>query len=217
MTKAVPRRTIAGMNRLTNRIAPICLVSGSVVLAASLALKPVHSAGAKEQLDQVAAHPGAFEASTLLQILAAVLLIPGLITLARNVSGKLGAAAIGLLYLNTLGNVGDAGHGATLLAAAKNGVSGADVALAKSIDAGSIASTIELMVLFGLLGFPVLAVALYKNRVARWIPAVIGIAFVSFFAPVNEGVGAALLAIALSALAFPARLGATAVPSSAAA
>ena len=204
------------MNRLNTRIAPICLVSGSVVLAASLALKPVHSAGAKEQLDQVAAHPGAFEASTLLQILAAVLLVPGLITLARTAAGKLGGVAIGLLYLNTLGNVGDAGHGATLLAAAKDGVSSADVTLAKAIDAGSIASVVELMVLIGLLGFPLLAVAFYRSGVAKWIPAVLGAAFLSFFAPINEGFGAALMAIAFTAVALPRRTGApAAVPSSA--
>jgi hypothetical protein len=205
------------MNRLTNRIAPICLVAGMVLLAASLALKPIHSAGARQQLDQVAAHTGAFEASTLLQIVAATLLVPGLITLARTAAGKLGGVAVGLLYVNTLGDVGDAGHSATLLAAAKNGVSSADVELVKSIDTTSIASLVELMVLVGLLGFPLLAVALYKSRVARWIPIAIGVAFVSFFAPISEGFGAAVLAIALSAVAFPGRFRAQPVPSSAAA
>jgi hypothetical protein len=71
------------------------------------------------------------------------------------------------------------------------------------------------MVLIGRFGFPLLAAALYRSAVARWIPVAIGVAFVSFFAPINEGFGASLLAIALAGVAYGGRERMTVVPSSA--
>jgi hypothetical protein len=58
------------------------------------------------------------------------------------------------------------------------------------------------MVLIGLLGFPLLAVALYGARtVPVAVPALIGVAFVSFFLPISEGIGGGLLAIAFAVAA----------------
>ncbi len=150
-------------------------------------------------LETVAAHPGRFEASTVAQLLGAALLVPASIGFLRLVPGRLGFAAIVLLVLNALGNVGDAGASAYVLELAGHGVTGADVGVVSAVQDGAIGSAIELMVLPGTLGFPLLAVALWRARtVPVAAPILIGAAFVAFFVPgAGEAVGGALMFAAL--------------------
>ena len=63
---------------------------------------------------------------------------------------------------------------------------------------GGVASVAELLVLFGLLGFPLLAGALWRAGVHRAVPALIAVSFVSFFFPIPEAVGGVLMVVALA-------------------
>jgi len=84
------------------------------------------------------------------------------------------------------------------------GVPVADVTTLERIDATGTAGVIELLVLFGLLGFPLLAGALRRSRsVPRWIPVVLLAGVVSFFFPVSEGIGATLMWVAFVDPAVP--------------
>jgi hypothetical protein len=184
------------------------LVAGGLAIAVSTLLKDVSSAGARELLDTVAAHPGRFEASTIAQLIGAMLLIPGSLGILRLLpagarGAKLGFAAIVLLVINGFGNIGDAGMSAYVLEAARNGVTASDVALVDAVQKGAIGSLIELAVLVGTLGFPLLAVALWRARtVPIAAPVLIGAGFVAFFVPgAGEAVGGALLFAALAVCA----------------
>ena len=178
------------------------MAAGGLLLAASMALKTVNTEDARAMLESVAAAPGRFEASTLLQLAAAVLLLPALLGFAgllRGHGGRPAAVALGLMFVNTAGNIGDAGMGAYVSSAASDGVSAADVSVIDHAQSGAIYSLISIMVLLGLLGFPLLAWSLYRARtVPVAVPALIAVAFVSFFLPISEGVGGGLLAIAFA-------------------
>jgi hypothetical protein len=171
------------------------LLAGGAAIAVSTVLKDVSSADPREMLETVAAHPGRFEASTIAQLIGAALLVPASIGFLRLVPGRLGLAAVVLLVLSALGNVGDAGTSAFVLELARNGVTGTEVGVVSAVQNGAIGSAIELMVLLGLLGFPLLAVALWRARtVPVAAPILIGAAFVAFFVPgAGEAVGGALL------------------------
>jgi hypothetical protein len=177
------------------------LVAGALAMAVSALLKDVSSADPREMLDTVAAHPGRFEASTLAQLVGALLLVPASIGVLRLVGGaRLGFAAVVLLVLNGLGNIGDVGMSAYVLEFARDGVTGSDVSLVNAVQDGAIGSAIELLVLIGTLGFPLLAVALWRARsVPVAAPALLGAAFVAFFLPgAGEAVGGVLMFASLA-------------------
>jgi hypothetical protein len=194
-TPSNPGSTVAVPDRTRRRLIAGSLVAGGAAIAVSTLLKDVNSADAREVLDTVAAHPGRFEASTLAQLLGAALLVPASIGFLRLVPGRLGFAAVVLLVLDALGNVGDAGMSAYVLALAGHGVTGAEVSVVSAVQDGAIGSAIELMVLLGTLGFPLMAVALWRARtVPVAAPILIGAGFVAFFVPgAGEAVGGALL------------------------
>jgi hypothetical protein len=145
------------------------------------------------------------EAGTLLQLAAAACLLaalPVFLWLLRGRGGRLGAAAIGLLYASTLGNVGDAGASAYQWAAATDGVSAADVAIVERAQESAAGVAVSLLVLVGLLGFPLLAAALYRARTTPpAVPALIAAAFVSFFFPIPKLVGGLLVVAAFGLVA----------------
>jgi hypothetical protein len=181
------------------------LLAGGLAIAISTLLKDVSSAGAREMLDTVAAHPARFESSTIAQLIGAMLLIPGSLGVLRLLpagahGARIGFAAIVLLVVNGFGNIGDAGMSAYVLEAARSGVTAGDVALVDGVQNGAIGSLIELLVLVGTLGFPLLAVALWRARtVPVAAPVLIGAGFVAFFLPgAGEAVGGALLFAALA-------------------
>jgi hypothetical protein len=194
-TQQSDARGAATQDRTRRRLIAGSLVAGGAAIAVSTLLKDVNSADAREMLDTVAAHPGRFEASTIAQLIGAVLLVPASVGFLRLVPGRLGFAAVALLVLSALGNVGDAGTSAFVLELARNGVTGTEVGIVAAVQDGAIGSAIELMVLLGLLGFPVLAVALWRARtVPVAAPILIGAAFVAFFVPgAGEAVGGALM------------------------
>jgi hypothetical protein len=188
-----PRAPTQDRNR--RRLIAGSLIAGTAAIAVSTLLKDVSSADAREVLDTVAAHPGRFEASTIAQLIGAVLLVPAGVGFLRLVPGRLGFAAVALLVVNALGNVGDAGMSAYVLELAGHGVTSTEVGIVSAVQDGAIGSAIELMVLLGTLGFPLLAVALWRARtVPVAAPILIGAAFVAFFVPgAGEAVGGALL------------------------
>jgi hypothetical protein len=188
-------RSIEGGDRTRRRLIAGSLIAGGAAIAVSTLLKDVNSADAREVLDTVAAHPGRFEASTIAQLIGAVLLVPAGVGFLRLVPSRLGFAAVALLVLSALGNMGDAGTSAYILELAGNGVTGTEVGVVAAVQDGAIGSAIELMVLVGLLGFPLLAIALWRARtVPVAAPILIGAAFVAFFVPgAGEAVGGALL------------------------
>ena len=190
---------------LRRRLGAAALVAAGVLVAASLALKVVDTEEPRALLEAIAAAPDRFAAGTLLQLAAAACLLaalPVFLWLLRGRGGRLGAAAIGLLYASTLGNVGDAGASAYQWAAATDGVSAADVALVERAQESAAGVAVSLLVLVGLLGFPLLAAALYRARTTPpAVPALIAAAFVSFFFPIPELVGGLLLVAAFGLVA----------------
>ncbi|MBX6387180.1 MAG: hypothetical protein IRZ07_30085, partial [Microbispora sp.] len=130
----------------------------------------------------------------------ALLLVPGLAGLTRLFPGRgavLGHLGIGLLALNALGNLGDAAGGSALSALASGGVTGQDVAVADAVATEPVFAVVQLMVLVGLLGFPLLAIALLRARTVHWaVPVLLLACLVSFFVPVTEAVGGVLLVLA---------------------
>jgi hypothetical protein len=198
-----PARRAGAGDRTRRRLIACSLVAGGAAIAVSTLLKDVNSADAREVLDAVAAHPGRFEASTIAQLIGAALLVPASVGFLRLVPGRLGFAAIALLVLNALGNVGDAGMSAYILELAGHGVTGSEVGIVSAVQDGAIGSAIELMVLLGTLGFPLVAVALWRARtVPVAAPILIGAGFVAFFLPgAGEAVGGALLLGALAVCA----------------
>jgi len=190
---------------LRRRLGAAALVAAGVLVAASLALKVVDTEDPRALLEAIAAAPDRFAAGTLLQLAAAACLLaalPVFLWLLRGRGGRLGAAAIGLLYASTLGNAGDAGASAYQWAAATDGVSAADVAIVERAQESAAGVAVSLLVLVGLLGFPLLAAALYRARTTPpAVPALIAAAFVSFFFPIPELVGGLLLVAAFGLVA----------------
>jgi hypothetical protein len=101
------------------RTAAACLVGAPVLLLASHLLQPAHGAETRTEVAAQASHPGAFQASTAVGLLAMLLLVPALVALGGLLgdrwSGRVGgpmavAGAIGLCFL--LGT----GVGATAIA-----------------------------------------------------------------------------------------------------
>jgi hypothetical protein len=209
--------SITDPNRFRRSATAAALVVGPAALAVSSAVKVVSSSDAREMLIAVAAHPGRETASDAAQLAAVLLLVPATIGLVRFFGGRgstLGHLAIGLVVLNGIGNAADVVHGALLSTLARDGVSATDVALVTRLDDSGLGSVVQLLTLVGLLGFPLLAAALWRSRTApRWVPVVLVAGVVSFFFPINEGVGATLMWVAFGALglqlARPGRRGAT--------
>jgi hypothetical protein len=206
-------------DRNRRRLIAGALLAGAAAIGVSTVLKDVSSADARDVLETVAAHPGRFEASTLAQLIGAALLVPASIGFLRLLGtgrgARLGFAAIVLLVVKALGNIGDAGASAYVLEAARDGVTGSDVSLVAAVQDGAIGSAIELMVLIGTLGFPLLAVALWRSRaVPVAAPALIGAAFVAFFVPgPGEAAGGMLLFAAMAVCAATLAGGLRGVPS----
>ena len=141
---------------LRRRLGAAALGAAGVLVAASLALKVVDTEDPRALLEAIAAAPDRFAAGTLLQLAAAACLLaalPVFLWLLRGRGGRLGAAAIGLLYASTLGNVGDAGASAYRWAAATDGVSAADVAIVERAQESAAGVAVSLLVVVGLLGF----------------------------------------------------------------
>ena len=99
--------------------------------------------------------------------------------------------------MNLIGNAGDVIIGRLLASLSADGVSARDVTLLASVKDGGVGGVVELLVLFGLLGFPLLAGALWRAGGHRAVPAAIALSFVSFFVPIPEAVGGVLMAVAL--------------------
>lgn len=190
------------IDRFRRRVAGIALILGPAALAVSLATKTVGSDDERAMLDAVAAAPTRSEVSSVAQLVAVILLIPAtvaIVHLLRGRGSRLGHVAGALLVLNLVGNAADVVHSAVLGGLADDGVSAADVSLLTTIHADAGYGIAELCVLFGLLGFPVLAAALWRSgAVPRPIPAVLLVSVISFFFPISEGIGGVLMAVAFA-------------------
>ncbi|MGR6320695.1 hypothetical protein Q2K19_22325 [Micromonospora soli] len=182
------------------RFTGICLIAGPIVMTAAMALKTVSSQDSRTILTEVAADPSRFRLSILLQLVAVLLLVPGLAGLPRLFPGRgavLGHLGIGLLTLNMLANLGDAASGSALSAIAPGGVTDQNVAILDAVAREPVFIIIQLMVLIGLLGFVLLAVALFRARTVHWaIPTLLLATLVSFFVPITEALGGVLLVLA---------------------
>lgn len=182
------------------RFAGICLIAGPIVMATAMALKTVSDQDSRVLLTEVAADPSRFRLSILLQLVAVLLLVPGLAALPRLFPGRgavLGHLGIGLLTLNMFGNLGDAASGSTLSAIASGGVTDQKVAILDGVAREPVFTVIQLMVLIGLLGFVLLAVGLFRARTVHWaVPTLLLATLVSFFVPITEAVGGILLVLA---------------------
>lgn len=190
------------VDRFRRRLCGVCLIAGPVALAISLATKTVSQADERAMLDSVAAHGTRNDISSIAQLIAVILLIPGtvaIVHLLRDRGSRLGHVAGALLLLNLVGNAADVAHSATLAGLAQDGVTNGDVTILTTIHNNAAYSLAELCVLFGLLGFPVLAAALWRcGGIPRAIPVVLIISVVSFFFPISEGIGGALIAVAFA-------------------
>ncbi|GGO03050.1 MULTISPECIES: hypothetical protein [Microbispora] len=182
------------------RFAGVCLIAGPVAMAAAMALKTVSGGDSSAILTEVAADPSRFRLSILLQLVAALLMVAGLAGLPRLFPGRgavLGHLGIALLWLNMLGNLGDAASGSVLSAMAAGGVTDQKVAIADAVAGEPVFMVIQFMVLIGLLGFVLLAVALFRARTVPWaVPALLLATLVSFLVPITEAVGGVLLVLA---------------------
>ncbi|ETK34112.1 hypothetical protein [Microbispora sp. ATCC PTA-5024] len=185
---------------LRRRFAGACLIAGPAAMAAAMALK-TPGGDARALLAEVAADPGRFRLAVLLQLVASVVMLPGLAGLPRLFPGRgavLGHLGLGLLGLNILGNLGDAASGPALAALAAGGVTDQDVTAANGVAAEPAFAVVQIMVLAGMLGFVLLPAALLRSRTVHWaVPALILATLVSFFLPVTEGLGGVLLTSAL--------------------
>ncbi|WP_248962921.1 hypothetical protein [Sphaerisporangium perillae] len=186
------------------RFSGACLIAGPLAMAVAMALKTISGGDSRTILNEVAADPGRFQLSTLLQFAAAVLMLPGLAGLLRLLSGRgavLGHLGVGLFALNLFGNLGDAANSSALSALAAGGVTDQEVAIADAVAGNAVFIVIQLMVLVGLLGFILLAAALFRARTVHLtVPALLLATVISFFLPVTEGVGGILLVLAFGAV-----------------
>lgn len=193
----------ASTENVRQRLAGACLIAGPVVMAAAMALKGTGGGDSSALLAEIAADPGRFQLSTLLQLLAALITLPGLAGLVRLFPERgrvLGHLGVGLLGINLLGNLGDAAGGAVLSVLASGGVTEQETAIADAVGGEPVFVAVQLMVLVGMLGFVLLPAGQLLARTVHWaVPALILAALVSFFLPVSEGVGGVLLALGLGA------------------
>ncbi|GLX04916.1 hypothetical protein [Microbispora sp. NBRC 16548] len=182
------------------RLSGVCLIAGPVVMTVAMALKTISGDDSRAVLTAVAADPDRFGLAILLQMVAVLLMLPGLAGLTRLFPGRgavLGHLGIGLLALNALGNLGDAASGPALAALASGGVTGQEVAIADVVAGQPVFVAVQLMVLVGLLGFVLLAAGLLRARTVHpVVPALLLASLVSFFVPVTEAVGGVLLLLA---------------------
>jgi hypothetical protein len=101
--------------------------------------------------------------------------------------------------VSPLANLGDAVNGSTLLAIAAGVVTDQKVAIADAVTNEPVFTVIQLMVLVGLLGFVLLAVALLLARTVHWaVPVLLLATLISFVTPLKatETVGQILLVLA---------------------
>lgn len=182
------------------------LVVGPMLLVVASAAKVVNDPDPHAMLTAVAANPGRATLSDAAQLAATVLLVPatvGILRFFRERAAVVGHIAVGLIFINLLGNTADVMHGALLGALARDGVSPADVDVLKALDSTGGAVAVEIMVPLGLLGFPLLAFALWRSRTTPlWVPLTLVAGVVCFFFPINEGLGAAVMGIAFVGLAI---------------
>jgi hypothetical protein len=183
-----------------------CLVASPVLLLASHLLQPSHGADTASEVAAQAAHAGAFRASTIVGLLAVMVLVPAVAGLASllgdRTSGAVGgglahAGAIGLCFLLGTGAAAtviatDAGQRAVALTEALEGDAAFGVA-------------VGVMLLGWTLGLVTLAIATGRARVLPWWAAVcLGVAPVvpavaGGKAPVALGFIALLVAFATAA------------------
>ena len=194
------------VDRFRRTTAAAGMVAGPLLMAVASATKVVNDADAHAMLTAVAAAPGRAALSDVAQLGAAVALVPATVGLLRFFPGGRGTVwghlAVGLLFLNLLANAADVVRAGLLRVLVDGGVTAADVSILEALSGQGTTAALEVMVPLGLLGFPLLAFALWRARtVARWIPGVLLLGVVCFFFPVNEGVGASLLAAGFVALA----------------
>ncbi|HEY7198393.1 MAG TPA: DUF4386 family protein [Gaiellaceae bacterium] len=184
------------------RLTGVTLVLGSAALVVSTALKDMNSNDAGDMLRTAAAHPDRLVASTAAQLVASILLVPATIGVLHMIRGRgtaLAHVGIGLMILNLLGNVADVTHSALLGVLATGGVTPAEISIVDRLSSNALESTVELMTLVGLLGFPIVAAALWRSgAVPRAIPALIVVGAVSFFFPIPEVIGSVVMAAAFS-------------------
>jgi hypothetical protein len=178
-------------------LAGICLLLSLPLLVAAHWLKRIPGNDPREMLDAVAASPAAWTGMAWSQAAAALLLLPGVIALVALVRGRgfvLAHVAGALVVLNLFGNVADLGRSGIAQLLAGGGVTAADVTLLEALFGNALFLAVDVLVALGLLGYPLLAVALFRSGVLpRPVPALMALGFVAFFTPLPEVVGALLL------------------------
>ncbi len=197
--------SLSNVPRFRRYVGCFALVAGPLALAVSMALKVVSNPDPTDMLTAAGEHHSKLVAGDAAQLVAVVFLLPAIMALLHLLRGRGAALAhvgCGLLLLNLIGNAADVTHGALLAALSGNGVSGSDVAVEKALSRNGVYTASQLLVLVGLLGFPLVAAALWRSSaVPRAIPALLVVSVVSFFFPIPEVLGAALMTIAFGAIA----------------
>lgn len=184
------------MNIVRRRAAVLSLLGAPVLLLAAHLLQPSHGTSTEQEVAVQAAQTGAFNASTAVGLLAMLLLVPAVVTLAGLLqdrwSGHVGGAlalsgAVGLTFL--LGT----GVGATTIGA--HGGTAA-VALTDQLERNpAYGLGVGLMLVGYTFGLMTLAVGLWRaGRVPAWSAACLGVApLVPAFAGGRLGVAAGFL------------------------
>ncbi|SCG65496.1 DUF4386 family protein [Micromonospora inositola] len=193
---------LSPVDRFRRRFTAAALVAGGVAILVFLATKTVNSGDEKDVLDSVAAHQQLNAVSSVAQLLMVALMLPalfGLLHLLRHRGARLAHLGVGLLLLNLVGNAVDVGHSSVVAGMVDDGVSSQDVAVMAATNSDPALVVAVLFTLLGLLGFPVLAASLWRSgAVARAIPVLMLFGMASFFVPLPEAIGGALLAAAFA-------------------
>jgi hypothetical protein len=195
-------------NNFRRTLAGLCLIAAPLALGAAELIRISVEGDAqatRDQFDQVAASPGAWQVATVLNMLGVVLFVPavlGLLHLLHHRGAVLGHIGGGLLLIGFLGLAAhNAGYYGMLGVASAPGIDREQMVRFWQAAGGVPGNIVSLlMFLIGyLLGMVVLGVGLFRARVVpRWTAALVILSLVvSLFAE-----GSLLIALISSVLLF---------------
>lgn len=191
---------LSSVDRFRRNLAGTSLMAGGGAAFVSMVTKTIDTNDEKSVLDSVAANPGLNSISAVAQLVMVVAMLPaifGLLRLLRLRGAWLGHVGAALLLLNLVGNAVDVGQSTMLIGLTERQVGPAEIEALSAAEATPAYLVASVFTLVGLLGFPLLAGALWRNgTISRAVPVLMIVAVVSFFFPVPEAIGGALFAVA---------------------